>query len=152
MASAREIVTALLMLTRCKNDRQRHCVFSIFPKPKVVLLPFSFQQAAHEVIYDGEALQFPNFRDAKPIEQAKRNAKWLANYLAKKTGEPVQVVPLVVLPRWFVKIAKKGNFPVWVMNTTYLPKHLLGQREQIDPAQVRRIISAIDDKCRDVEF
>lgn len=109
-------------------------------------------QAAHEVIYNGEVLQFPTYRDAKPIEQAKRNAKWLANYLTKKTGELVQVAPLVVLPGWFVKISERGNFAVWVMNATYLPKHLLGQREKIEAAQVRRIISALDDKCRDVEF
>jgi hypothetical protein len=72
--------------------------------------------------------------------------------LTKKTAEPVQVAPLVVLPGWFVKISERGNFSVWVMNTTRLPNHLLGQREQIEQAQVRRIISAIDDKCRDVEF
>jgi hypothetical protein len=109
-------------------------------------------QQAHEVIYDGEALQFPTYRAAKPIEQAKRNAKWLSNYLTKKTGEPVQVAPLVVLPGWFVKISEKGNFPVWVMNATFLPGHLQRQSEQIEPAQVRRIISAIDEKCREVEF
>jgi hypothetical protein len=109
-------------------------------------------QAAHEVIYNGEALQFPTCRDAKPIEQAKRNAKWLSNYLTKKTGESVQVAPLVVLPGWFVKISEKGNFPVWVMNATFLPGYLQRQGEKIEPAQVRRIISAIDEKCRDVEF
>ena len=109
-------------------------------------------QQAHEVIYDGEALQFPAYRDAKPIEQAKRNAQWLANFLTKKTGEPVQVAPLVVLPGWFVKISEKGNFPVWAMNGTFLPGHLQRQAERVDSAQVRRIISAIDDKCRDVEF
>jgi hypothetical protein len=109
-------------------------------------------QQAHEVIYDGEALQFPFYRDAKPIEQAKRNAKWLSNFLTKKTGEPVQVAPLVVLPGWFVKISEKGNFPVWAMNATFLPGHLQRQSEKIEDAQVRRIISAIDDKCRDVEF
>ena len=109
-------------------------------------------QQAHEVIYDGEALQFPAYRDAKPIEQAKRNAQWLANFLTKKTGQPVSVSPLVVLPGWFVKISEKGNFPVWAMNGTFLPGHLQRQAERVDPAQVRRIISAIDDKCRDVEF
>jgi membrane protein implicated in regulation of membrane protease activity len=109
-------------------------------------------QAAHEVVYNGEALQFPTYRDAKPIEQAKRNAKWLSNYLTKKTGEPVQVAPLIVLPGWFVKISEKGNFPVWAMNATFLPGHLQRQSEKIEAAQVRRIISAIDDKCRDVEF
>jgi len=32
-------------------------------------------QPEHEVIYDGEFLQFPFYRDSKPIEQAKINAK-----------------------------------------------------------------------------
>jgi hypothetical protein len=107
---------------------------------------------ADDLFESGEALQFPAYRDAKPIEQAKRNAQWLANFLTKKTGEPVQVAPLVVLPGWFVKISEKGNFPVWAMNGTFLPGHLQRQAERVDSAQVRRIISAIDDKCRDVEF
>jgi hypothetical protein len=38
------------------------------------------------------------------------------------------------------------------MNATFLPGHLQRQSEKIEDAQVRRIISAIDDKCRDVEF
>jgi hypothetical protein len=33
--------------------------------------------------------------------------------LSKKTGEPVEVPPLVVLPGWFVKISEKGNLSVW---------------------------------------
>jgi len=110
------------------------------------------KQAAHEVLYDGEALQFPNFRDAKPIEQAKRNAVWLSNYLRNKTGEPVEVFPLVVLPGWFVKIPQKGNFRVFVLNAKYLPGFLQRQGEIISPAQVRRITTALDEKCRDVEF
>jgi nuclease-like protein len=109
-------------------------------------------QQAHEVIYDGEALQFPNGRDSEPIEQAKRNAKWLSNFLTKKTGEPVEVFPLVVFPGWFVKTIAKGNLRVNVMNGRFLPGHLQRQNEKIEAAQVRRIISAIDDKCRDVEF
>jgi hypothetical protein len=72
--------------------------------------------------------------------------------LTKKTGEPVQFAPLVVLPGWFEKISEKGNFAVWVMNATFLPGHLQRQTEKIETAQVRRFISAIDDKCRDVEF
>ena len=110
------------------------------------------RQPEHEVVYDGEMLQFPFGKDAKPIEQAKRNAKWLSNYLGKKTGEPVRVEPLVVLPGWFVRIAEKGNFPVRVMNAIYLVRFLQEQDEKIEPAQVRRIIAALDEKCRDVEF
>jgi len=109
-------------------------------------------QAEHEVIYDGKFLQFPFGRDAKPIDQAKINAKWLSNFLEKKTGEPVWVEPLVVLPGWFVQSSEKGEFPVKVMNANYLPGFLRRQPENIAPAQVRRIITALDEKCRDVEF
>jgi hypothetical protein len=109
-------------------------------------------QAAHEVIYDGNALQFPSYRDAKPIDQARRNAKWLSNYLSHKTGELVQVVPLVVLPGWFVTLSVRGSFAVRVMNTTFLPGYLQREVDKIEAAQVRRIIAALDEKCRDLEF
>ncbi len=109
-------------------------------------------QPEHEVIFDGEFLQFPFCKDAKPIEQAKRNAKWLSNFLEKKTGTPVWVEPLVVLPGWFVRSSEKGSFPVKAMNANYLVRFLQGQDEKIEPTQVRRIITALDEKCRDVEF
>ena len=109
-------------------------------------------QPEHEVVFDGESLEFPFGKDAKPIEQAKRNAKWLSNFLEKKTGNPVWVEPLVVLPGWYVKNSDKGNFPVKAMNANYLPGFLRRQDEKLEPAQVRRIITALEEKCRDVEF
>ena len=111
-------------------------------------------QPEHEVNFDGATLQFPTstFKETQQIEQAKRNAAWLSNYLRDKTGDPVRVEPLVVLPGWYVRFVQKGNFPVGVMNATYLGRFLSGQPEIIAPAQVRRIITALDEKCRDVEF
>jgi hypothetical protein len=109
-------------------------------------------QPAHEVIFDGEALQFPTGKETKPIEQAKRNAVWLANYLSKKTGEPVRVEPLIVLPGWFVRFPDTRGLPVKAMNANYLVRFLRGQAETMSAAQVRRIITALDEKCRDIEF
>jgi hypothetical protein len=109
-------------------------------------------QPAHEVIYNGEFLQFPMSNETKPIEQARMNAKWLSNFLEKKTGEPVRVEPVVILPGWFVRLSESGNFPVKVMNAAYLQKFLRRQSEFIEGQQVRRIIFALDEKCRDVEF
>jgi len=109
-------------------------------------------QASHEVIFDGNVLQFPTGKDDQPLEQAKRNAAWLSNYLTKKTGESVRVEPLVILPGWFVRTTARGNFPVKVMNANYLVRFLQGQTEMIQRSQVRRIIAALDEKCRDVEF
>jgi hypothetical protein len=105
----------------------------------------------HVVTCDGEALRFPTGTDHGAIPQAKRNAKHLSAYLTKKTGEPVSVEPLVVVPGWFVENVT-GASPVKVMNATYLAGYLRREREKIDSAQVRRIIAAVDEKCRDVEF
>jgi hypothetical protein len=108
--------------------------------------------APHEVGYDGETLQFPQGRDADSIEQARYNAVWLSNYLRNETGDPVEVFPLVVLPGWFVKKSERGNFRVEVMAAKFLPGFLARQTEKIEPSQVRRIITALDKKCRNVEF
>lgn len=107
-------------------------------------------QPKHVVIHDGKTLQFPTHDDTKAIPQAERNARWLSEFLSKRTAESVTVEPVVVLPGWYVE--PRGNFPVKVMNATYLAGFLRGQRERIAPAQVRRIIAVVDEKCRDLEF
>ena len=84
------------------------------------------------------------------MAQAQRNANWLADFLAKKTAEVVPVQPLVVLPGWYTET--RGKYPVKVMNTSDLRSYLRKQAETIHPAQVRRIIAALDDKCRTLEF
>jgi hypothetical protein len=111
----------------------------------------SGSQPAHVVHPDGENLMFPTWTDTKAIPQAKRNARSLSAYLTKKTGESVSVEPLVVLPGWFVQ-NRTSNNPVKVFNPSYLPRYLSGEKESLVPAQVRRIIAAIEEKCRDLEF
>jgi hypothetical protein len=107
-------------------------------------------QPEHVVAYDGKALRFPSGDNTRAIPQAERNARWLAEFLTKRTAEPVTVEPLVVVPGWYVET--EGNFPVKVMNASYLAGYLRGQSEKIAAAQVRRIIAVLDEKCRDVEF
>lgn len=107
-------------------------------------------QAQHIVVYDGKALRFPAGTDFDAVPQAERNAKNLASYLTKKTGEAVSVESLVVLPGWFVQ--NSGDFPVKAMNTKYLAGYLRNRGETVNPSQVRRIIAALDEKCRDIEF
>src|SRR5690606_7720861 len=69
----------------------------------------------YEAVFDGTAIYFPNkFRDTKAIEQADRNARWLAGMLSKATGEKVSVRPLVALPGWLVTL--KTNSEVKVLN------------------------------------
>ena len=84
----------------------------------------------------------------KKTEKPPKSEKLLrrAGYLTKRAGEQVEIFPVVVIPGWFVRISERGNFLVWVMNSTRLPNYLSAQSERIDPAQVRRIYSALDDK------
>ncbi len=109
-------------------------------------------QRAHVVNYDADKLAFPTFEDHKAIPQARRNAQWVAEYLTKKTGERVDVAPLVVLPGWYVVCSVADTRGFAAMNATFLKKYLAKQRAMVPPDQVRRIITALEEKCRDIEF
>ncbi|GEM_PF-1310262 len=43
----------------------------------------------------------------------------------------------------------KGNFNVKAMNAPYLAEFLSREDEKLEAAQVRRIIAALDEKCRE---
>ena len=109
-------------------------------------------QPAHVVGYDGDTLTFPTGKDHDAIPQARRNAKWVADYLTKKTGERVDAAPLVVLPGWYVECTASDTKGFAAMNATYLKKYLASQPERVPPAQLRRIIALLEDKCRDLVF
>jgi hypothetical protein len=70
-----------------------------------------------KVLYDGEALRFPDFISRKPMEQARRQARWLAEYFKRATGRQIPVIPVVALPGWWVDSAQaKGKDIVRVFN------------------------------------
>ena len=63
-----------------------------------------------KVTYDGAFLSFPGWTEAEPIEQARRQAKWLATELSKAVGEPVHVSPVLALPGWFINEKRRSMF------------------------------------------
>ncbi len=58
-----------------------------------------------KVKYDGKSLFFPGWTETKPVEQADRQARWLANYLREATGEAFPVIAVLALPGWYVERA-----------------------------------------------
>lgn len=56
-----------------------------------------------KVEYDGTMLKFSDFATKAPIEQARRQAKYLASLIKESLGESVHVTPAVALPGWFVE-------------------------------------------------
>ncbi len=108
-------------------------------------------QVRYRATLDGQIVRFPNGSDTKAVPQVLANARWLADYLRKKTGEPVFVEPLIAIPGWWVDTSGQES-PVKAMNPTYLAGYLRGRPATLDRAQVTRIKTAIEEKCRTLDF
>ena len=85
------------------------------------------------MIYDGEALKFPEWSGAGPLRQAARNARWLAEWLTGATGEKIEVTPVVALPGWFVE--HKGRGPVFVLSGAQLKDNLMALINDLQKAK-----------------
>jgi hypothetical protein len=102
------------------------------------------------VEYDGRALHFPNGTDIEMIAQAKRQSKWLANWLSRAVGEELTVRAVLALPGWFVKRTAAQGMPV--VN----PKQFDSLFAHIPPRpltsdMLSRITHQLDQKCHDIE-
>lgn len=102
------------------------------------------------VVYDGKALQFPDWSSEAPLRQTERQARWLSEWLSKATGEPVVATPVLALPGWFVEL--KGRGAVRVFNNTQL-KDLLRSRDtqRLSAEQVTRVVHQLEQRCRNVK-
>ena len=114
---------------------------------------------AHEIIYDGRALAFPWGEDRHGLEQAQRQAEWLAAWLERELGRPMPVQPLLVFPGW--TILRKDHGPVNVLSPQELPTaigssspsgHADFPAPALDAATIDRVASQLEARCRDVEF
>lgn len=104
------------------------------------------------VVFDGHKLEWPWGADTHGLEQAERNALWLAEWIKGETGERVFVAPMLVLPGWWLELkpAKDGRL-CRVVNPKWLPGHFAKQPPVLTPAQVDLIALRLEARCRDVE-
>ncbi len=99
-----------------------------------------------KVFYDGRTLSFPGWVETEPIEQAGRQAKWLADYLRKATGETFSVTPVLALPGWWVEnTGPISNGMVRVIN----PKNskwlfLTPRGTALNPAAIQRVSFTVE--------
>jgi len=101
------------------------------------------------VVYDGISLQFPGWTETKPIIQAKRQAKWLANWLKDAVGQAVPVKPALALPGWFID--RQGRDMV-VFNSKN-PEFLATPRggRILSNEMIQRAAHQVEQRCRTVE-
>lgn len=104
---------------------------------------------AATVVFDGERLRFPHWTTAEPVEQAQRQAKWLGRWVGSAVGEPVEAVPVIALPGWFVQ--RTGRGAVRVFSGGELSGLLKGGRSQrLSSEMVQRVVHQLDQRCRTV--
>lgn len=99
--------------------------------------------------FDGNSLKFPTWTTKDPIEQAERQASWLAGWLGRATGSPVTVQPVVALPGWFVERTGRGRVRVFSGRELH---GLLKARgaSALSQAQAQQITHQLDQRCRTV--
>ena len=105
-------------------------------------------QQGHKVTFDGQQLLFPApmKADRYGLEQARGNANWLADKLTALNGSPIPVIPVLVLPGWWIDA--KGKGPVTVLNPKGLASCITGRPAVLSAVQVRAINAQLDERCR----
>jgi len=83
-----------------------HAVYMVETKSR--RKPGKGKQSAN-VEYDGKALRFPDHVTSKPVDQARHEARWLAEFLRGAAGENVPVIPVVALPGWYVNSGRSAH-------------------------------------------
>ena len=107
----------------------------------------------HRVYFDGHALVWPWGEDNHGLDQAERNASWLADTLQAELGERVPVTPFLALPGWWVE-DKPSRDPrrCRVVNPKGLAAFLPAGAAVLDARQVAAIAAKLEARCRDVAY
>ena len=102
------------------------------------------------VILNDDGLKFPTWTEKEPLEQARRQAQWLQNFLTSAVGDEVRVTPSLALPGWFVELRTRSNILVYNGRTPEKSFPKFGT-PLYDESFIQRIAHQVEQRCRDVE-
>ncbi|MCP4624906.1 MAG: NERD domain-containing protein [bacterium] len=102
-----------------------------------------------KVVYDGKTLQFPDWTETKPLEQARRQAQWLSKWISSAVGDSINTQPVLTIPGWYVdRTSSKGIPVINPKNFRLIMKP--DKSKLLDESMITRINHQIDQHCRDV--
>lgn len=107
--------------------------------------PAARGKASAAVKFDGEVLEFPDWRDTKMLDQTRAQARWLSDLLYRKTGERVLVEAVLALPGWYVTCSVPSP-SVHVINPKMCNFMAAEKGTPILEPQRRRIMTAIEER------
>jgi len=103
-----------------------------------------------KVMFDGEKLNFPGWSEKEPLDQAKRQARWLSQWLSSAVGETVSVKPVLALPGWYIDRKKPSDLLIFNgKNPEFLLKWT--SNSGLSESLVKRISHQLEQRCRDIE-
>ena len=103
-----------------------------------------------KVNFNGNILSFPGWTESKMLDQAQRQAAWLAKWISSAVGEPVAVRGVVALPGWWVDRTGRGD--VLVISGREASALLKVRREgALSEQLMQRIEHQLAARCRDIE-
>jgi len=101
-------------------------------------------KASAAVKFNGEALEFPSWRETKVLDQARAQSRWLGDYLYRKTGERIRVEPVLALPGWYVTCSVPSP-DVHVINPKMCNFMAASKGTPVPEPQRRRVMTAIEE-------
>ena len=111
-------------------------------------------RAAARVQFDGRQLMFPSHTESKPVEQARYQADWLSDFLARGVGESVRVIPVLALPGWYIEHTDRSIKNDVLVSNCHNATFMVGDKfgPQLTDAMRKRIAHVIGEKYPPLEL
>ena len=107
-------------------------------------------QSGSMVEYNGNLLKFPSIETREPLDRAARHARYLERQILENCKVEFQVMPVVAIPGWHVKITSKGRAETLVIN----PKRGAGLKSWLgtvkEPEQRKIALSYLSSVARSI--
>ncbi len=97
--------------------------------------------------FDGTKLIFPGWVEEKPVQQAKDQSAWLAEWLGHTTEGKFKTTPVLAIPGWMIDNVDSADLKIFDgQKPAFLGKGPVVLNDQ----QIQSIAFQIDKHCRDV--
>lgn len=125
-------------------------VFAVETKGRSKPKQASDERFDYKLLYDGKKLQFPNWVETQPVQQAIRQTKWVSEWLSSATAIKIVARPVLVLPGWWIERTCKSP-KVAVLSGKNMSSFFTNGKATLTAEQIQRIVHQVDQKVRDLE-
>ena len=101
-----------------------------------------------KVVFDGQQLIFPTWAETDPLDQSRRQAKWLTRYLSSACGFEVADRPALAIAGWFIERQQPSD--VLIFNGK--PPRFMAVPEngnRLSGQEIMAIKHQVEQRCRD---